>query len=225
MARASSSPALPPRRRSTDPAATTRPHASIGRLRNERSPAASNSTPSFSRISRMRSLICAIGNRFKLNCKHRDNTVTGNFCGSVVRGGTSHAAGVLERLQKRVEECVESMCTSVDEVDAYSVPVWASTARCRAYSRVSSTLGAMPRRLDEIYKPPPVISRHAAANTAGSGGNASFAIEALRKNSRDRRLATPRVPVNRNACALARTRAHSPARAGHAPAQPARRMI
>ncbi len=61
----------------------------------------------------MCSAICPTGMRFRLNCRQRDNTVAGNFCGSVVAsrnfiwGGGSSSV-----FNSALKECVESMCTS-----------------------------------------------------------------------------------------------------------------
>ena len=50
---------------------------------------------------------------FRLNCRQRDSTVTGIFCGSVVaRMNLTCSRRLLQRLQHRVERRLESMCTS-----------------------------------------------------------------------------------------------------------------
>jgi DNA-binding Lrp family transcriptional regulator len=53
------------------------------------------------------------GRRFKLNCRQRDSTVTGSFCGSVVASRNFTCGGGSSRVfSSALNEWVESMCTS-----------------------------------------------------------------------------------------------------------------
>ena len=59
------------------------------------------------------SLISAIGRRLRLNCRQRDSTVTGSFCGSVVASRNfTCGGGSSSVLSSALNECVDSMCTS-----------------------------------------------------------------------------------------------------------------
>ena len=66
-----------------------------------------------SRASVARSAIAVTGSRFRLNCRQRDSTVTGNFCGSVVASrNLTWGGGSSSVLSKALNECADSMCTS-----------------------------------------------------------------------------------------------------------------
>ncbi len=74
---------------------------------------ASNPIPSAARIAPSRSTISGRGSCFRLNCRQRDNTVTGIFCGSVVAstnltcpGGSSSVFSI------ELNAAFDSMCTS-----------------------------------------------------------------------------------------------------------------
>ena len=55
----------------------------------------------------------ATGSRFRLNCRQRDNTVTGSFCGSVVASRNFTCGGGSSSVfSSALNECAESMCTS-----------------------------------------------------------------------------------------------------------------
>ena len=76
-------------------------------------PSASDGMPSASRIVVSRSAMMAGGSGFRLNCRQRDSTVTGIFCGSVVAstnltcsGGSSSVFNI------ELNAGFESMCTS-----------------------------------------------------------------------------------------------------------------
>jgi hypothetical protein len=53
------------------------------------------------------------GRRFRLNCRQRESTVTGNFCGSVVASRNFTCGGGSSSVfSNALKECAESMCTS-----------------------------------------------------------------------------------------------------------------
>ena len=76
-------------------------------------------SPSASRIVRRAAARSARGaSGFRLNCRQRDSTVTGIFCGSVVASTNLHVLGrLLERLQHRVERGLRQHVHFVDQVD------------------------------------------------------------------------------------------------------------
>ena len=71
------------------------------------------STPSAARICDRRAAISAAGSRFRLNCRQRDSTVTGSFCGSVVASRNFTCGGGSSSVfRSALKECADSMCTS-----------------------------------------------------------------------------------------------------------------
>ncbi len=51
--------------------------------------------------------------RFRLNCRHRDSTVTGSFCGSVVASrNLTCGGGSSSVFNSALKELLDSMCTS-----------------------------------------------------------------------------------------------------------------
>ena len=75
--------------------------------------AASAATDSASQICVSRSEIRRGVMRFRLNCRQRDNTVTGSFCGSVVASrNLTCGGGSSSVFNNALKELLESMCTS-----------------------------------------------------------------------------------------------------------------
>ena len=68
---------------------------------------------SFSRIAPRCLVISSTAKGRRVNCKHREITVIGNFCGSVVANkNLTCSGGSSSVFNNALKECVESICTS-----------------------------------------------------------------------------------------------------------------
>ena len=74
------------------------------------SAAGSNAICSAPQMNFRRSTIRFAGRRFRLNCRQRDNTVIGSFCGSVVASRNfTCGGGSSSVLSSALNECPDSM--------------------------------------------------------------------------------------------------------------------
>ena len=134
----------------------------------------------------------------RLNCRQRDKTVIGNFCGSVVAKRNLTCAGGSSRvLSRALKLLVESMCTS-------SIRYTLKRPRDGAYwtfssnSRVSSTLVrlAASTSIRSINRPL-AISVQAEQTPQGFELTPTSQFRHLASKRAMEVLPTPRVPVNR----------------------------
>ncbi len=142
--------------------------------------------------------ISAGGNCFRLNCRQRDSTVTGIFCGSVVaRMNFTCAGGSSSVFSIALNADFDSMCTSSmmytlkrPLVGAYSAPSSSSRmlSTCVLEAASSST---------RSMKRPLSISVQALQIPHGVALTPSTQFRDLAKMRAMVVLPTPRVPVNR----------------------------
>ena len=126
---------------------------------------------------------------FRLNCRQRDSTVTGIFCGSVVARMNDVRRRLFQRLEHGVERMPGQHVDFVDHVDL-------EAARAR---RVDGLLEQLGHFLDatvrgrvqfEVVDETAGIDLGAGAtDAAGLGGDAGFAVERLGQDARQRGLA------------------------------------
>ena len=138
----------------------------------------------------MRAPMSAGVSGFRLNCRQRDSTVTGIFCGSVVASTKRDVLGrLLERLQHRVERRLRQHVHFVDQVDLVA-------AGRRRVARVVEDLAHVVDagvgrgvEFEQVDEAPGVDVLAGRADAAGRRGHAGQAVEALGEDARDRRLA------------------------------------
>ena len=152
--------------------------------------AGSKAMPSAPRMCWSRDAISAAGRRFRLNCRQRDSTVTGSFCGSVVASRNLTCGGGSSSVFSRaLKECVDSMCTSSIRYTLNRPRVGRYCTFSRS-SRVSSTLVREAASTSiRSTKRPSSISRQAPHSPQGVGTHAPFAVERPGEDPCDRRLA------------------------------------
>ena len=134
----------------------------------------------------------------KLNCKQRDSTVTGTFCGSVVaRINFTWAGGSSSVLSMALNALFESMCTSSmiytlkrPAVGAY----WALSSKSRMASTCVLLAASTSMR---STKRPRSISVQALQTPQGLAVMPVSQLSDLAKIRANVVLPTPRVPVNK----------------------------
>ena len=136
------------------------------------------------------SLISCTDRRFRLNCRHRDSTVAGSFCGSVVANrNLTCGGGSSSVLSSALNELRAQHVHFVDQVDLVAA------ARRRVLHVVEQLariidLGARGRvDFDQIDAAPGLDFAAARALEAGFGADAALAVQALGEDARHRGLA------------------------------------
>ena len=153
-------------------------------------PSASAGIFSAAQICSSRAWICATVWRFRLNCRQRDSTVTGSFCGSVVANrNLTCGGGSSSVFKQRVERVRRQHVHLVDEVHLEAA---ARRRVLHVVEQLASVVDLRARRgvdLDEVDEPPLVDRDASRAHAARLRDDARLAVQCLREQPRDRGLA------------------------------------
>ena len=176
-----------------------------------RSAAGSKATPSACRMCCSRPAISGDGSRFRLNCRQRDSTVTGSFCGSVVASrNLTCGGGSSSVFSSALKECARQHVHFVDQVDLVAAARRRVLHVVEQLARVVD-LGARGRvDLDQVDEAALVDLAAGAALAAGLRADARLAVQRLGEDARDRRLAdAARAGEQERVVDAAASRAHS----------------
>ena len=134
----------------------------------------------------------------RLNCRQRESTVTGIFCGSVVaRMNLTCSGGSSRVFSMALKAELESMCTSSMTYTLKRPRVGAYTAFSRSW-RISSTLVLVAASTSSrSTKRPASISVQAEQTPHGVAVTPASQLNDLARMRASVVLPTPRVPVNR----------------------------
>ena len=162
-----------------------------GRARAAAAPRASNAIASARGCAASRSAIAARGSGFRLNCRQRDSTVDRNLLRIGRREHELDVLGrLLERLQHRVERAPSTACALRRSGRPCSARPSARSARCRGSRACCRCRCSTPRRARAGRRSGRRRCRvHAAHSPHGVADTPRLAVEALRKDPGERRLA------------------------------------
>ena len=171
--------------------------------------------------------ICGGGICFRLNCRQRDSTVTGIFCGSVVArmnftcaGGSSSVFSIALKAAARQH---------VHFVDDVHLEAAAGRRVQRVLQQLAHVVDLRVRgrvELDQVDEAPAVDLGAGAAHAARLGGDAGLAVQRLGDDARERGLAdAARAGEQIGVVQALLRRARWSAPAPRAPARPVRRKL
>ena len=150
-------------------------HAAVGRLRH----AAAAPRPRTAHLLGLRmccrcAAISATGRRLRLNCRQRDSTVTGSFCGSVVASrNLTCGGGSSSVLSSALKECVDEHVHFVDEVHLVAAAGGRVLHVVEQLARVIDLGARGGIDFDEIDEAPASISRQLAQCRTASARHAA----------------------------------------------------
>jgi len=160
---------------------------------------------------------------FRLNCRQRDKTVAGSFCGSVVASRNMACGGGSSKVfSKCVEAVVRQHMHFVNEINLVARARWRVLHVFQQLAGVFH-LGFGGRiDLNQVNRAPFSNLRTGATLSTRSAVTPPSQLRHLARIRATVVLPTPRVPVKSKHGGGGRTRARSPTPAEHAAARPSR---